>query len=174
MNDTKLIMWMNNIEEQEFFLSHLKKEHTVLEWGSCSSTKEIAKRVTEVISIENNKSWYNKVKLENPDNAKLYFISANKEPSPEYDDGTFDDFKDYVLFPSSLNKKYDIIFIDGRARVECFKIAKQLLKPKGLIFIHDYKHPEKQYRRFEYEVIENDEDIINIEGEFTMYKFEMK
>jgi sialidase-1 len=54
-----------------------------------------------------------------------------------------------------LNKgKFDLIFIDGRARVECAKVAVELLNPNGVILIHDYRNPNPACRRYEYEEVE--------------------
>ena len=43
------------IQEEEFFMSHLKDTHSVLEFGSGTSTFEIANKVKKIISIEHQK-----------------------------------------------------------------------------------------------------------------------
>lgn len=58
-------------EEENFFLSHLKSDHKVLEYGSGESTKQIAERVDSVLSIEHQKNWYEKVKNEIPNNVEI-------------------------------------------------------------------------------------------------------
>lgn len=167
-------MMVNNVEEQEFFLSHLKPNMRVLEFGSGMSTIQIASRVKEVVSIEHNKQWFDEMKDKMPPNAKLYYVPANSEPKPEYDDGTYEDFRDYVDFPFSLietdDDRFDVCFVDGRSRVACAAIAaNHYVKFGGFIFIHDIRHPDPQYRRFEYDAV--DEFLEHLDGVFAMHLF---
>lgn len=41
------------------------------------------------------------------------------------------------MFPLTLNKKYHIIIIDGRDRVNCIKNSIKCLKPEGVIVLDD-------------------------------------
>lgn len=52
-------------------------------------------------------------------------------------DGLFIEFADYVLCP--VMGQFDVIFIDGRARVSCMKRVKRddLLAQDGTLFVHD-------------------------------------
>ncbi len=84
-------------------------------------------------------------------------------------DGTYEDYRNYVNAPMGLGMKYDLIFIDGRARPHCAKVAVGLLKPGGFILIHDMMHPNEQYRRREYETVL--EFLEHKGGEFTLQKF---
>ena len=54
------------IQEEEFFMSHLKDTHSVLDFGSGTSTFEIANKVKKIISIEHQKKWYDSLILESP------------------------------------------------------------------------------------------------------------
>ncbi len=45
----------------EFLKERLTKEMTVFEYGSGSSTLFFAERVKEIISVETNKEWFNKI-----------------------------------------------------------------------------------------------------------------
>lgn len=167
-------MTVNNQEEADFFLKHLKKNHTVLEWGSGASTIEIAKHVKKLVSIEHNESWYNKVSQEIPENVDLHYVPFNTEEDPGHD-GTYEQYKDYVDKAVELSKqhgKFDVIFIDGRARVACAAICKQIAHKNTLVFIHDYNHPNPQYLRQEY--FEAEEHLNRLSGEFTMWKFAVK
>ena len=164
-------MMLNNQQEVDFLLNTLKPTQTVLEWGSGGSTLEIAKRVKNLYSIEHNKEWFDKVNAELSSNAFLFHIPRNQEEKSG-DDGTLEDYFDYVNYPKTFGKKFDIIFIDGRARVECAKVSLDLLKKTGSIFIHDYGHPVDIYRRYEYEEVEQ---FLNKTGqEFAMAKFKIK
>ena len=166
-------MMFNNQQEVDLLLNSFKSTDIVLEWGSGGSTLEIAKRVKELHSIEHDINWYYKVKKQLPFNAHLYHVQRNQEEASGHD-GTLDDYFDYVNFPLRYLKdiKYDVVFIDGRARPHCAFVAYQLLKSNGLLFVHDYRHPKEEYRRYEYEVIE---DLFEpIEGAFALWKFKRR
>lgn len=166
-------MQVNNLEEENLFLNYLKPDMKVLEYGSGFSTLEIAKRVKSVVSIEHNEKWYNELKQEIPSNVQLHYVPANAEPKPEYTDGTYDDFKDYADMPLSfLPSKFDVIYIDGRARVACAKNALKLLKKGGVIFIHDFNHPNEKYNRPEYNPVLEFLNVVDFA--LTMYKFKPK
>jgi predicted O-methyltransferase YrrM len=166
----ELIMWVNNIDEQNLLINYLKPEHDVLEFGSGMSTLAIAPLVKSLISLEHNPDYASNIENQLPSNAKVVFIPPN---IAEYqDDGTFEEFQDYIAYAAMMTERFDVIFIDGRARVECAKIAVNLLKDDGVIFIHDYRHPQPEYRRTEYEVIE---EFLDIESfAFAMYKLKPK
>ena len=179
-----LEIMFNNQQEVDFLRANLKPTDTVLEWGSGGSTLEIAKRVHRLFSIEHDFNWFQKVRPLLPDNASLAYIPRNREEKPG-DDGTYEDYADYIKHPirlfarpeESKNKPMvfiapDVIFIDGRARVECAKVAAQLLAPGGIILIHDYRNPTEKYRRYEYEVVE--QFLECIEGEYALWKFKPK
>lgn len=190
-----LEIMFNNQQEVDFLRANLKPTDTVLEWGSGGSTLEIAKRVHRLFSIEHDFNWVQKVRPLLPGNASLSYIPRNQEEKPG-DDGTYEDYKDYIKFPMVLlkrpgippsdfeklkwnNKPYnlhylqpDVIFIDGRARVECARVAARLLAPGGIILIHDYRNPTEKYRRYEYEVVEQFLDCV--EGAYALWKFKPK
>lgn len=162
-------MTVNNLEEQEFFLSHLKPDMRVLEWGSGDSTITIASRVKSLVSIEHHPEWLDKMRKRIPSNVDLRFVPPN---NPNYtDDGTLQDFIDYITNPLASGP-FDLIFIDGRARVECARICRQLGHADTLVFIHDYNHPEEKWRRPEY--YEAEKYLQRMDGVFTMWKFKIK
>lgn len=104
-----------------------------------------------LVSIENNEDWFNRVNTKILSNTKLLFVKENKN-FPGGSDGTIDEFKDYVYKPLEFvaDRKFDIILIDGRARVGCASICKQLGHKDTVVFIHDYNHPDPQFTRHEY------------------------
>lgn len=175
-NDNNLPMLFNNWDEVNFLLDALKPDDHVLEWGAGGSTIEMAKRVKWVYSIENNRMWLDRVweesQKESLHNICLVHSPENKKEQPGHD-GTLEDYKDYVEYPLRFERiKFNVILIDGRARVHCAKIAAELLAPDGLIFIHDYKNPNPAYRRHDYEVVET--FLQEIGGVYALYKFKKK
>ena len=70
-------------------------------------------------AIEHDKDWYEKVKSWDVPGVELIHADV--------------DSKEY-LEPTG---KFDIIYVDGRNRVECLKHAKKILKPGGYVLLHD-------------------------------------
>jgi hypothetical protein len=173
----KLEFMFNNQDEIDFLMSHIDSNTNVLEWGSGGSTIEIAKVCHSIHSIEHDFEWYEKVNFElrhfknsrnNDIYFKVYYLSRDSEEAPGHD-GTLENYLYYVNYPVSIGQKFDVILIDGRARVECAKVAVKFLKPGGVIFIHDYAHPQPEYRRYEYEVVE--EFLEKVGQVFALAKF---
>jgi len=175
IDDQNYGMETNTKAEADYFLSHLQPHHTVLEWGAGASSASISKRVKNVFSIEHHEGFVERIKDTFPENAKLYFVPANEEEGPG-EDGNYEQYKNYIEKAVEISKenniKFDVIFIDGRARVECAKICKHIAHPNTIIFIHDYNHPDPKYTRKEYFEAEN--YLTRIEGEHTMWKFMIK
>ena len=166
--------FFNTKGEEDFLFSYLKPEMEVLEWGSGTSTIAIAKRVKNLVTIEHSNDYFNLLQdkiFGKFHNIRSFYIKQNSKESSGHD-GTYENYNDYINFPKALNKKFDLIFIDGRARVECAKIAVSLLKENGVILIHDYRNPNPVCDRKEYHEVEQFLDIINFE--YALYAFKPK
>lgn len=131
------------IDEELFFLSHLNDEMNVLEFGSGDSTIEIANRCKKITSVEHQKQWYDYLINKIPSNCNLILKEPNLKYVEGISDGSLEEFFDYVNCPVSLGP-FDIILIDGRARVECCSISSKLTHKDSLIFVHDFERPEYQ------------------------------
>lgn len=166
--------FFNTKGEEDFLFSYLKPEMEVLEWGSGSSTIAISKRVRKITSIEHNKVYFRQLQDKIKDNVypiHVFHVERNSIEKQGHD-GTYENYNDYINFPKALDKKFDLIFIDGRARVECAKIAVSLLKENGVILIHDYRNPNPSCDRKEYHEVEKFLDIIDFE--YAIYAFKPK
>lgn len=156
-----------NKSEKDFLFSHLNQEQKVLEYGSGESTIEISKEVKSVLSIEHQKEWYEKILQKISSNVNLIL----KEPNLPYKEGghcgTYEEFRDYVEYPLN-HGPFDLIFIDGRARVSCASICKKISHDNTIIFIHDFDLKNRK----EYEPILDYLNILDFCD--TMYKFEIK
>jgi FkbM family methyltransferase len=176
-------LMFNNQEEVDFLLSHLKPESHVLEWGSGGSTVEIAKRVERLVSIEHLQGWHDIVsselkKINSTCHVEYLFVPPNMEEAPGMD-GDIHEYTDYVHTPEWVRfndnfsaPTYDVIFIDGRARVECARKAIEFLRPGGVILIHDCFHPNPKYHRTEYDQVKN--FLNHTGGAFTLQAFTPK
>lgn len=159
-------MFTNSTGESSFFINHINKQQRVLEYGSGESTIEIAGLCKEVISVEHNITWYNRVKLDIPSNIILIL----REPDEEYReggcDGTYNQFKNYILAPLDYGT-FDIILIDGRARIECAKFVKNVSHDDTIIFIHDFT---SRLERDNYKEIFNYLDLVESVGDMSKFK----
>lgn len=103
------------------------KEKKILEWGLGNSTLYFAQRCSEIISIEHNPEWFEKIKIKLPLNSFAYLLSENE----------------YANFPLTLNRKFDIIIIDGIKRKECIENSLKLLEDGGfIIYDNSDRNPE--------------------------------
>lgn len=95
------------------------KKLSVWEWGSGNSTMWWSKYSSSVTSVEYDKGWMDRVSEQiKKKNAKLIFSELDKN------------------YPSTIldsKKKYDVIVVDGRMRVECATNALKCLTKRGVI-----------------------------------------
>lgn len=98
----------------------------VLEYGAGASSSWWSERAKSVISIEDNKDWYDAVL--GRENTNLKIILAENE-------------KEYVKAGNA--NKYDVIVIDGKHRIACAKNVAEILKEDGLvIFDNSDRYPQ--------------------------------
>jgi predicted O-methyltransferase YrrM len=121
------------------------KPRVCFEWGSGFSTLYFPKRFTFIekwYSIEHNEEWFETIsqKITEPRVTLTYVQRDHQDSLPNpanHNDGSYEDFKNYVDFPASLRVKFDFIFIDGRARRDCLKKAFDLISDDGVVIVHD-------------------------------------
>ena len=114
----------------------------ILEWGSGGSTIHFTGFLLKNgidynwISIEHNKEWYNSVsdELRDDKNLKVYLLDEVQNSTVSVRNVDMDD---YVSFPASLGRRFDFILVDGRKRRRCLLEAAKLLKPHGIVILHD-------------------------------------
>jgi predicted O-methyltransferase YrrM len=54
------------------------------------------------------------------------------------------DLDDYVNYPVNLGDRYDVILVDGRKRRRCLEAAAGLMRPGGVVVLHDAYRPYYQ------------------------------
>lgn len=104
----------------DFVKKHLDNSLSVFEWGSGNSTLFWSHHVKEVVSIEHNKQWYERMLEVAPENASVKYYEL------KYGGG-------YCKAILDEKREFDIILIDGRDRVRCAQNAVLRLKEKGII-----------------------------------------
>ena len=154
--------WMSSIEI-ETILKYLSPESVMLEYGSGGSTNFFPKYVKQYYSIEHNFEWYNKVSAMTSYNDKIHMYHIRQDcEMPKHRASNWEEldnssrskeFAKYIKYPAIINKTFDAVLIDGRARPECAKFIYDYLNDgdsesftasAGHVFMHDY-WPRKRY-----------------------------
>ena len=116
---------------------HLRPPHLMLEWGAGGSTVYYPQFVSAYFSVEHDPKWYGKVSKEieqrNLAKVKLFHVPVKTDAATK-----LEAYHDYIYFPRSLDRRFDRILIDGRERVACAEVARELIAADGLLFVHDY------------------------------------
>lgn len=122
-----------------------------LEWGSGHSTLHFSGRMTAGSTwdaLEHNLEFFGAVNREPRDpggaEVRIHHVPASASINEGVDDGDFDSFRDYVLFPRGLGLAFDLILVDGRARIDCMREGWKLLSDDGIMVLHDAERPEYQ------------------------------
>ena len=149
-------------------VEYISGKDKVLEWGSGLSTLHWMKVVNNLVSIEHNYEWYNKIAPDVNDNVEYYHVPPHVQKDDgeleehvgdllsrandtlEIDDKTFwntrDQFDwhcgiDYINKPFELeHRDYDVVIVDGRCRVMCAYVAKYLIKDGGYLLFDDFQN----------------------------------
>ena len=149
-------------------VEYISGKDKVLEWGSGLSTLHWMKVVNNLVSIEHNYEWYNKIAPDVNDNVEYYHVPPHSQKddddleqhvgdllsrandSIEIDGKTYwstrDGFDwhcgiDYIRKPFELeHRDYDVIIVDGRCRVMCAWAATFLLKDGGHLLFDDFQN----------------------------------
>lgn len=169
--DNPIYTWM---QEKEFIMitDVLNDDTVMLEWGSGGSTIAFSSMVSKYYSIEHDEEWYNKIKLELETSYPLNDIDyrcvkQNKEIDTSQ--STYEQFKDYIDAVDDFNTKFDVVFIDGRARRLCAKKVIPYLKPSSIVFIHDYVLRTPYWVVEDYfELIDSCTDTVQTIGKFKL------
>ncbi|WP_410221823.1 FkbM family methyltransferase [Pedobacter sp.] len=118
----------------DFIKSRLNKSLSVFEYGSGNSTLFYAKRVGSVVSVEHDEAWYKKIVNEKAENAEMIFtrLETNGE---------------YAQKAMLTGKKFDVIIVDGRDRINCCKHAVNALSANGVVVLDDSERETYQEAR---------------------------
>lgn len=126
-----------SIKKIDLFLQN-KKNVIAFEYGSGASTIWLAKRVKILYSVEHNPDWYKVVsdyvqKFLNVNYLykKIDLVTHSSKYSSTKEKGVT--FHQYVTSINSINKMFDLIVIDGRARNACLEQALKKIKKGGII-----------------------------------------
>jgi predicted O-methyltransferase YrrM len=117
----------------------------VLEWGAGASTFWFSTLLKQTIgqpelwlSVEHDREWAERVSRRNENNwLHIAYAAPNSEKPVAWN---MADYRDYLERPSE-DGPYDLILVDGRARSACLSVTRTLLRPGGLVLLHDANRP---------------------------------
>ncbi len=109
------------------------KEWSMFEWGSGGSTFWFGERVKNLVSMEHDEEWHEKVLLEllwRKDELPGIYLLYYELEDPAYVNAILD----YAEF--------DCVLVDGRKRVKCGLNAMRKLKSRGILILDN---AEREY-----------------------------
>jgi hypothetical protein len=123
----------------------------VFEYGSGASTVWLARRAEQVVSVEHHEQFARRVAELGAGFDNITLMTVVPEPATATSTATSGrrgyenmDFSNYVRSIERAGGTFDLIVIDGRARVACLDQAIAYLEPGGLILFDDLRR--KRYR----------------------------
>ena len=160
----ELAVWMDPYELSQMHAVLVAIAPRVgLEWGSGGSTKWMLEHIPSLqryVSIEHDRAWYEKVRGKLSDDRLILEHVAPNVPSPgntwknkaehqaivDWRRGCEEDpsyMADYIGRPRQLDVgPFDFILVDGRARCPCMREGMELLRPGGVLVLHDGQREE--------------------------------
>ena len=117
----------------QFLERYLTKTDRVFEYGCGFSTVWLAKRVGAIISVDDDRIWYDRIRPLLPPGAELLFAnSKNAEGNIALESDYIDTIKAYE--PES----FDLVIIDGQARAYTAVAALDRVKKGGILCWDDF------------------------------------
>ncbi len=149
-----LPVYMHPIElSQLLAILHTLSPKHILEWGAGGSTRVLLEQGSSVerhVSIEHDRAWADKVRsivtdprlslVHIPPDKPLNIASPTQKQIEAWDASAEIDLSvlaAYVAYPKTLGIRFDFILVDGRARCFCLREGFELLRPGGVIVLHD-------------------------------------
>lgn len=137
--------------------SYLRPTDTYLEYGMGGSTLNFAPLVARAYSIEHDCDWHafmlSRIANSTADFSHLTTRCVGVAPwtggwgtlSPFEHAQYAGPFREYVDTVASLGEVFDVVLVDGRARMACALRALEFLKDDGVLILHDFYTRTKQY-----------------------------
>lgn len=104
----------------DFLARRVKDDLVVFEFGSGNSTLWWADRVSEVTAVEHDLAWASRVSVTLPANATVSHVALERAGN-------------YSKRALETQRRFDIIVVDGRDRVNCALTSLEALSPRGVM-----------------------------------------
>ena len=143
----------------EFLDRQLSHEHRVFEWGSGGSTLYFLEKAGKVVSVEHDPAWHQKVvEVLEADEGSGRVEYRLVEPVRGTEDvdwryasgsrGSEDaDFEPYVRAIEDFGEaSFDLVAVDGRARMGCLAAAVDKVAPGGMLLLDNANYPRYRDR----------------------------
>jgi predicted O-methyltransferase YrrM len=132
--------------------AYLKPDMNVFEYGAGGSTLYLAKRVRNVISVEHDESFHqlvsNILSKRTIRNCQLMLHKAEPCEESGRDFASYQGkyqglcFESYVkAIDAYPDRSFDLVLVDGRARMACVKRALAKIKPGGAMMLDNSDRP---------------------------------
>lgn len=147
----------------DYLGSILKPTDRVFEWGSGGSTLYLSNRVQELITVEHDREWFERVQDRMQKKGRANWTGFLEEPTPVTDSNTrnaelwSDYFSSDARYRESsfeayakriddyADESFQLILVDGRARPSCIHHAIPKVVPGGVLMLdnaeRDYYMP---------------------------------
>lgn len=108
----------------------------IFEWGAGGSTLWFGLKGAIVRTVEHSQDWHDVVLMElRRLNLPVKLLFRTLEPP---------DYENYANAVLETEQTYDLVFVDGRQRVRCFRAAIDRVNLGGCILLHDSERPHYQ------------------------------
>lgn len=108
---------------------------TVFEYGAGQSTLWFAGRVGTIVSVESDEGWASRLRPELPANAEVLVRRC------QGDSATAPAGDPYVAAIAERDDTYDVVVVDGLARVTCMEAASAHVARAGIIILDNADRP---------------------------------
>jgi hypothetical protein len=149
-----LAIWMDPVEYSQLqAILETLAPRICLEWGSGGSTQTLLSSypfIEQYVSVEHNRDWHDRVKASVTDPRLRLFqvdpdlpLTLPKPTQKQIEDWNYraelepELMASYVGLPRTLGLTFDFVLVDGRARNFCAREGYELLRPGGILVVHD-------------------------------------
>jgi predicted O-methyltransferase YrrM len=114
----------------EYLESLLTGEEVAFEWGSGESTRWLASRVREVVSVETDQEWFERVTGWLKDQPHVEVIHTHIRST---------NYLNNIKLRSKFRKETDRVvwLIDGYRRIDCLELVEKLVRPGDIVVCDD-------------------------------------
>jgi hypothetical protein len=127
---------------QRFLAEELPAAARVFEFGAGGSTLWLVYRGADVVAVEHDARWYEQIVGVIGDRADVRLVQPEAMGaigSPVEPDHYFDSYVAEIgSFP---DEHFDLVIVDGRARVACARVGAMKIKTGGFLLLDDSDRP---------------------------------